>query len=230
MNNAKFAVIIPARGGSKGLPGKNIIELNATPMICYTLTAAQDLFDNSIIYVSTDSNEIKRVVEQCGVKINRLRPSDLATDTASIIDVLFDVLNNDIQDLPDYIILMQPTSPFRNSSHLSEALRLVSQDVDMVVSVCESHANPYWNLFEENSAGFLVKSKEGDYTRRQDLPSVYTYNGAIYIIKTQSLIDKKSLKFEKIVKYVMDKQSSVDIDDILDFKFAQLLMGKNGQN
>jgi len=230
LNNAKFAVIIPARGGSKGLPGKNIIELNATPMICYTLTAAQDLFDNSIIYVSTDSNEIKRVVEQCGVKINRLRPSDLATDTASIIDVLFDVLNNDIQDLPDYIILMQPTSPFRNSSHLSEALRLVSQDVDMVVSVCESHANPYWNLFEENSAGFLVKSKEGDYTRRQDLPSVYTYNGAIYIIKTQSLIDKKSLKFEKIVKYVMDKQSSVDIDDILDFKFAQLLMGKNGQN
>lgn len=225
----KPLIVIPARGGSKGVPGKNIKLLNGKPLIHYTIQAAQSIFENQYIYVSTDSTEIKDAVEETGLEVPFLRPEYLATDTANSRDVLLHALEqfklaNDVE--PDVIILLQPTSPFRNQNHITEALKLYSNDVDMVVSVKETNANPYYVLFEEDDNKFLKKSKQSNDTRRQDVPKVWELNGAIYIIKTKSIKDKPIGDFKKIIKYQMDDVSSIDIDTPLDWEFAELLASK----
>lgn len=224
--NTKFKVIIPARGGSKGLPGKNTRLLNNKPLICYTIDAARGFFEDKDIHVSTDSVEIQNVVENYGLTISRLRPAHLATDTASTVDVLLDYLENGSENDFDYFVLLQPTSPLRKTEHITAALEMLDDKCEMVVSVTESDANPYWNVFEENNKGYLVKSKEGIFNRRQDVPPVYVYNGAIYIISVKALVRSRSLHFKKIKKYVMDKGASIDIDDYLDFELAELLIRK----
>lgn len=219
-------VIIPARGGSKGLVDKNILPLNGVPLIHYTINAARKVFSDELIFVSTDSEKIKTVAEQTGISVPFLRPAELASDTASSIDVLFHVLNaaENNSYSPDTIILLQPTSPFRTESHIREAIALYDDKVDMVVSVTESHSNPYYGMFEDNADGFLVKVKEGNYTRRQDCPKVWQYNGAIYVIRVNSLREYSNLSFPKIRRYEMPQQESIDIDTITDFLFAEFLM------
>lgn len=225
-----FKVIIPARGNSKGLPNKNIMLLKGKPMILYTIEAARKIFADNDIIVSTDSKLIRDLVQNHGLNVNRLRPSNLAEDDSSTFDVVMDIINVDFDEIPDYLLILQPTSPLRNENHIREALKLVNEDTDMIVSVSESHLNPYWNLFEENINGNLIKCKEGFFSRRQDVPKVYAYNGAIYIIKTLSLLKNKSFQFPKILKYLMDKNSSVDIDDFVDFKIAEILMDTDEKN
>ena len=218
-------VVIPARGGSKGLPGKNIKLLNKKPLIQYTIEAAREVFDDKSIYVSTDDDEILKTVECIGLKVFFKRPEKLATDTANSRDVLLhaiDFFKNKNGFEPDCIILLQPTSPFRNSLHIKEALKLYTSYIDMVVSVKETESNPYYVLFEENVNGFLKKSKEGNYTRRQDCPRVWELNGAIYIMNTNSLREKKIGEFDKIIKYEMDSETSIDIDNELDWNLAEL--------
>ena len=220
----KPLVIIPARGGSKGVPKKNIKTLGGKPLIYYTIEAARAVFEDKYICVSTDDIEIKNIVEQTGLKVPFLRPAELATDTAGTYEVLLHALNyyENLEYFPDTIILLQPTSPFRTAEHIKEAIKLYTPDIDMVVSVKETKSNPYFNLFEENVNGFLKKSKESDYTRRQDCPMVWEYNGAIYVINVESLKKLQISKFQKIKKYVMDEVSSIDIDNEIDFKFAEL--------
>jgi N-acylneuraminate cytidylyltransferase len=123
---------------------------------------------------------------------------------------------------PDVLVLLQPTSPFRTEKHIEEAMQLFSKDVDMVVSVKETKSNPYYVLFEENEAGFLKKSKEGNFTRRQDCPRVWEYNGAIYVINVATLLEKTFSQFEKVVKYEMGERESHDIDDMMDWKIAEI--------
>lgn len=223
----KPLVIIPARGGSKRLPGKNILPLKGIPLIHYTIEAAKEVFDRSQICVSTDDNSIKDSAEATGITIPFLRPEHLATDTADSRSVLVhahqfycDEMNYDA----DVIVLLQPTSPFRNGKHISEALQLFDYSVDQVISVKETDVNPYFLHFKEDENGFLKKVLNKSYTRKQDCPTVYEINGAIYIINTASLYKKNSLIFEKTRKYIMDKRSSIDIDDLLDFKFAEFIL------
>lgn len=223
-------VIIPARGGSKGVPGKNIKLLNQKPLIHYTIEAAHKVFEDKYIYVSTDSTDIKSVSEQTGLKVPFLRPEHLATDTANTRDVLLHALEQFTlknKQEPDVIILLQPTSPFRNESHIKEALAMYNSNFDMVVSVKKTNSNPYYVLFEEDSKGFLAKSKKGNFTRRQDCPKVWEYNGAIYIINTKSLKNNNIHDFTKVIKYEMDANHSIDIDDEIDFKLAEFLMQKS---
>ncbi|OFX37859.1 MAG: CMP-N-acetylneuraminic acid synthetase [Bacteroidetes bacterium GWA2_32_17] len=221
----KPLVIIPARGGSKGVPKKNIKILGGKPLINYTIEAAKAVFEDQFIYVSTDDIEIKNIVEQTGLKVPFLRPAELATDTAGTYEVLLHALNyyENLEYFPDTIILLQPTSPFRTAEHIKEAIKLYTPEIDMVVSVKETKSNPYFNLFEEDYKGFLKKSKESEYTRRQDCPKVWEYNGAIYVINVESLKKLQISKFQKIKKYVMDELSSLDIDSEMDFKFAEIL-------
>ena len=221
----KPLVIIPARGGSKGVPKKNIKLLGGKPLIYYTIEAAKAVFEDQFICVSTDDLEIKKVVEQTGLKIPFLRPAELATDTAGTYEVLLHALNyyENLEYFPDTIILLQPTSPYRTAEHIKEAIKLYTTEIDMVVSVKETKSNPYFNLFEEDVDGFLKKSKESDYTRRQDCPKVWEYNGAIYVINVESLKKLQISKFQKIKKYVMDELSSLDIDSEMDFKIAEIL-------
>jgi N-acylneuraminate cytidylyltransferase len=219
-----YLVIIPARGGSKGIKNKNIKLLKGKPLINYTIEEARKVFDDSKIYISTDSIEIKNIVEDAGIKVPFIRPEELATDTANSRDVVLHAINhyekkNDL--ILDYIILLQPTSPFRNSKNIIDSLTLWNKNIDMVVSVKETKSNPYYTLFEENSAGLLIKSKKSDFTRRQDIPKVWELNGAIYLINALSIKSKKIHEFNKVVKYEMDEISSLDIDNKLDWLFAE---------
>jgi N-acylneuraminate cytidylyltransferase len=218
-------VVIPARGGSKGVPGKNIKELGGKPLIQYTIDAAKQIVPDYQIIVSTDSEEIKNIVEKLGLRVPFLRPADLATDKAGSYEVLLHALNfyeKQIKET-DKILLLQPTSPFRTAEHIKGALKLYTEDLDMIVSVKETSSNPYYVLREENGDGFLVKSKEGNFIRRQDCPKVWELNGAIYIINTRSLKSKQISEFTKVKKYVMDEVSSHDIDTEMDWKLAKVI-------
>lgn len=224
----KPLVVIPARGGSKGVPGKNWKELNGKPLINYTIEAAREVFDDNCICVSTDSEEIKEVAESTGLNVPFLRPEYLATDKAGTYEVLLHAVEYYEKEgyAADTLILLQPTSPFRKPEHIKQALALYKNAYDMVVSVKETKANPYYILFEENKEGWLEKSKESNTTRRQDCPKVWEYNGAIYIININELKNKPLSRFKKIKKYEMDEYASHDIDTMLDWYIAEMLLDK----
>ncbi|MEA3447194.1 MAG: acylneuraminate cytidylyltransferase family protein [Bacteroidota bacterium] len=219
--------IIPARGGSKGLPRKNILPLAGKPLIYYTIDAAKDITFDKNICVSTDDIEIKQVVEKYSLKIPFLRPAKLATDTATTREVLLhaiDFYQNQLGKTFTKVCLLQTTTPLRTSQHIYKAFELWNDDLDMVVSVKETKANPYLTLYEENKHGYLEKSKKGNFTRRQDAPKVWEYNGAIYIMNVNSLKKFSKRNFTKIKKYVMPELYSIDIDNELDFKIAEFLI------
>lgn len=223
----KSLIIIPARGGSKGIPGKNIKELAGKPLLNYTIELARKLASDEDICLSTDDLDIVNVAESCGLKVPFLRPANLATDYIGTYEVLLHALNfyEEQGHFYEKIILLQNTSPFRKKEQVEEALRLYTPEIDMVVSVKEVTANPYYNCFEEDGNGFLQISKgSGDFIRRQDVPKAYEYNGAIYIINPASLKEKTLGKFTKRVKYVMDEISSVDLDTMTDWMYAEFLI------
>jgi len=224
----KDLVLIPARGGSKGIPGKNIKPLNGRPLIYYTLDAACAVASPEKICVSTDSDEIIRIVGEYGLGVAFKRPDYLATDTASSYDVIRHAIDFHEQNGMNYdrVLLLQPTSPFRTELHIREALSLYQPGLDMVVSVKIARANPYFTLFEENSEGFLIPSKTGSFTRRQDCPTVYEYNGAIYIMSVQSLKNGTPGSFSKMRKYVMTEEDSLDIDTNFDWIVAEVILSK----
>ena len=229
INKKDILVVIPARSGSKGIPGKNIKKLHGKPLINYTIEAAKEIFENSQVIVSTDDKEIAKIAASHGANIPFLRPKELAQDDSSTRDVILHLVDyfERKKSMPSVIVLLQVTSPLRNSKHLNEALDLFfHKDCDMVVSVTESKTSPYFNLYEENKEGYLQKSKDGAFTRRQDVPPVYEYNGAIYIFKTKSIVESEMKDFEKITKYVMSKNDSVDIDDEVDWKIAEYILTK----
>lgn len=222
--------LIPARGGSKGLPRKNILPLAGRPMIEYTLDAALGAMEEGDeLCVSTDDAEIIEVVENYGVNIPFVRPAELASDTSGSQEVIEHALNwyKERNLTFDVVVLLQVTSPLRNVTHVKEALSLWNPDIDMVVSVKETDANPYYVLFEEDENGFLLKSKEGDFTRRQDCPKVYELNGALFIISISALINNIDFNFKRKRKFLMTKRTSIDVDDVIDLKLAQILITDN---
>lgn len=224
----KDLILIPARGGSKGIPDKNIKPLNGRPLIYYTLDAACTVASPDNICVSTDSDAIIRIVREYGIDVPFKRPADLSTDTAGSYEVILHAIDFYEQRGMQYdrIVLLQPTSPFRTGIHIREALYLYEPDLDMVASVKMAHANPYFNLFEENTDGFLFRSKLGSFTRRQDCPVVYEFNGAIYIMNVQSLKIKSHTTFTRIRKYVMSDVDSIDIDTKADWMLAEAVISE----
>lgn len=226
----KPLVIIPARGGSKGIPHKNIKPLAGKPLIYYTIDVARQIVPDKDICVSTDNLEIIRCVEDYGLKVPFVRPAKLASDTAGTYEVLLHALDffEKKGEVYDTVILLQNTSPFRTAEHVMEAMKLYTNEIDMVVSVKECTANPYYCVFEDDKYGYLHISKgDGKITRRQDAPKVYEYNGAIYIINSDSLKRMSLGKFTKRVKYVMDDIHSVDLDNMIDWKFAEMIVKEN---
>jgi CMP-N,N'-diacetyllegionaminic acid synthase len=220
--------LIPARAGSKGLPGKNYKPLAGKPLILYSLEVARELADDTDICVSTDDKNVIEGLKAEGYNVPFIRPDELATDFAGSREVMLHALDH-YQSMGrdiDRLILLQPTSPFRTARHVQEAISLFVEPVDMVVSVKETKSNPYYVLMEENEEGWLFKSKEFNSTRRQDVPKVYEFNGAIYIINVESLKKKPLPEFKHVRKYVMDEESSVDIDSTLDWLLAEVLAHK----
>lgn len=225
-----FLYLIPARGGSKGLPGKNIMPLGGKPLIEYSVEMARKFSKDDHICVSTDSQEIANIVENIGLKVPFLRPYALSSDTANSRDVILHALDfqrNQYSLQYDAVILLQPTSPFRKEAHLRDMLKAYSREIDMVVSVKESHDNPYFSLFEENNDGFLRISKPSNITRRQDAPKVFAFNGSVYIINAESIRKNKIGEFNYIKKFVMDDIHSMDIDTEFDWQVAEMIFDKS---
>lgn len=223
----KILVIIPARGGSKSIPRKNIKPFNGKPLIYYTIDCARAICADEDICVSTDDAEIISVVERYGLKVPFVRPAELATDTAGTYEVLLHALNyyETLGCHYDAVVLLQNTSPFRTAEHLKEALTLYNNDLDMVVSVKECAANPYYCVFEENEDGYLHVCKgDGNIFRRQDAPKVYEYNGAIYIMNAETLKTTHMHQMKRRIKYVMDEMSSFDLDTMWDWKMAEAIV------
>ncbi|MGD1957816.1 MAG: cytidylyltransferase domain-containing protein [Fulvivirga sp.] len=219
-------VVIPARAGSKGLPGKNTKRLAGKPLVQYTIEAALELFDEKNILVSTNDDEVINVAQSLGITVPFKRPEYLCTDNATTQDVLNHALQFFEKNVysPNALILLQPTSPFRTAKNIREALNLFKKSIDMVVSVKETQSNPYYVLFEENKYGYLEKSKKGNFSRRQDCPKVWEYNGAIYIVNVSSLKTSTLGTFTRIRKYVMNQVASIDIDNELDWLMAESIM------
>jgi N-acylneuraminate cytidylyltransferase len=226
----KTLFIIPARGGSKGIPGKNIKPLAGKPLICYAIDVARQLAPDEDICVSTDSAEIVGVVEQHGLKVPFMRPAELAADTSGTYEVLLHALSfYEAQGRSyDCVVLLQPTSPFRTAADVAGAMALYRpEEVDMVVSVVEARTNPYYNCYEESADGFLHISKgSGTLPRRQDAPEAWEYNGAVYVINPRSLRAMPLSRFPRRRKYVMSAESSLDLDTMLDWHLAELILAQ----
>ena len=223
----KILYLIPARGGSKGLPNKNIKELNSKPLIHYSIDYARKFVLDDDICVSTDSDEIVACVNQINLSVRFKRPDEIATDTSSTNEVIVHALNKLESEgkFYDLLILLQPTSPFRKAVDFKNMLKNWDNNLDLMVSVKEPHDSPYFNIFEENSLGYLEKSKATLGTRRQDVPKVYTYNGSIYIFNVKSLKEKPISSFDKIKKYIMnDPICSIDIDNHFDWLVAETII------
>ena len=222
----KILAVIPARGGSKGLPGKNTKELCGKPLICWTIDAARGTLKDEDICVSTDYQSIADIVEHYGLKVPFLRPDSLASDTATTRDTIIHALDyyKGLGKDYDVVLLLQPTSPLRTTKHVKEALALYRPDLDMVVSVKRSHAAVVIAHDDEN--GFLIPTLNTNAGRRQDMTEYYEYNGAIYVINVQSLYFNETLNFKRKIKYVMSEESSVDIDTELDLKIVELIKSK----
>ncbi len=223
----KILYLIPARGGSKGIPHKNIKLLNGKPLIQYSIEVARQLASDEDICVSTDDNEIINVVESLGLKVPFVRPEEYATDTASSNEVILHALRfyeeNGIHY--DTVVLLQPTSPLRTVDHVKEALSLYTPDIDMIVSVKKSSSA--YVMCKESEEGFLRPVVNSGITRRQDMPDFYEYNGAVYVINVKALKTKGLSKFDKERKYVMEDEYSWDIDTLLDWKIIEMIMKGN---
>lgn len=216
--------VITARGGSKGLPGKNIKDLCGKPLIAYSIDVARAFTDDENICVSTDSEEIKQVVEKYGLKVPFLRPDYLATDTATSNDVLVHAVNFFKEQGREYkkLCLLQPTSPLRTVEDVQGALDLYRDDIDIVTGMVKSHAPSILN--EETEEGFMVSVFNKNGLGRQYVREMYETNGAVYVMNIQSLLEKGMKGFTRKVKYVMSKEHSVDIDDIIDFMLVETIM------
>lgn len=223
----KILYVIPARGGSKRVPGKNIKPLNGKPLICYSIDIARQLTQDNNICVSTDDDEIIKTVENYGLKVPFKRPANLATDEATTNDVLLHAVQyyETKGCYYDSIVLLQPTSPFRKVIHVKEALTLYNEQLDIVVSVKRSNVASL--IVTENARGYLEFCFNADRTKKRKVTEYFEYNGAIYIINIERLKKIGLDTFSKKKKYLMDDLSSHDIDTKLDWLIAEKILEKN---
>lgn len=227
LNGKTFLAIIPARGGSKRLPRKNVLELAGKPLIGWSIDAGLKSKYIDKVVVTSDDDEILKISKEFKADIIE-RPELLANDTATTFDAIKHTIDN-IQNY-DYIVLLQPTSPLRNEFHIDEAIELLElKKADAVVSVCEMEHSPLWsNTLPQNGSMQHFLRDEVLNKRSQDLETYYRINGAIYICKTEKLLLEKSFFLkDNIFAYKMDRLNSIDIDEEIDFKIAKSLIANN---
>ncbi|HAF28027.1 MAG TPA: CMP-N-acetlyneuraminic acid synthetase [Bacteroidales bacterium] len=229
MQKKEYLAIIPARKGSKRLPNKNIKNLGGHPLISWTIRAALDSKYLNDVMVSTDSVEIAEISKHYGASIPFIRPDHLAKDDSSSFDVVKHVIdfykNNGIEY--ENIVLLQPTSPLRTSNEIDNAIEMqVIKNANSITSVCEVDHSPLWTgtiPIDNSMRGFLNLNSKVN--RSKDLETYYRLNGAIYIVKTSRILEEKSfISQEKSFAFKMGREQSVDIDTILDFKLASLIL------
>ena len=221
--------VIPARGGSKGIPGKNIKPLGGKPLIAYSVEVARQLAPDCDICVSTDDQAIADVVREMGLEVPFMRPDYLATDHCGTYEVLLHAVQfyENLGRNYDTLVLLQPTSPLRTALDVRRCLEAYSPDVDMVVTVVEAASNPYYNCYETDAEGYLHISKgDGSYVRRQDAPKAWEYNGAVYVINIDRLKQMPLSRFPRRRMVEMERSRSIDLDTPLDWLVAEAVVAQ----
>ena len=230
INNRKVLGIIPARAGSIGLPGKNTKHFCGKPLIGYAIEAGSncEFIDNLI--VSTDSEEIAEISRTLGAYVPFIRPSKLATDITSSADVVIhalDFFKDNMNQIFDYVILIEPTSPLRDSTDLTQAMKnLLKHDTaKSIVGICLTENQHPNYLFKLQNINNLVKYDKSNTTlpRRQDLDEVYFVEGSLYISDVDYFRQKNTFYHDKTIGHVLPKWKSLEIDDIFDFIMAEAL-------
>ncbi|RDX35495.1 acylneuraminate cytidylyltransferase family protein [Arcobacter sp. HD9-500m-PIT-SAG03] len=222
--NKRILAIIPARGGSKRLPGKNILELAGKAMISWTIEAALNSKYIGTTIITSDNDKVLSIGKEYKTMTIR-RPKELSGDDSSSIDAVIHALKQ-VSEKYDYVVLLQPTSPLRTSRHIDEAIMLLNEkNADAIISVSEMNHSPLWsNQLDDSLSMENFLDEEILNKRSQELSTFYRLNGAIYICNIKKLLKEKTFFIQKnIYAYKMDKESSVDIDDDMDFKLAELL-------
>ena len=225
INGKSVLAIIPARGGSKGMPKKNIMPLLNKPLIVWTIEQALKSKYIDRVIVSTDNPAIAKISRKHGADVPFMRPDNLATDKAKSIGAVFHALLS-LPEKYDYVVLLQPTSPLRTADDIDACVKLCAgKRINSCVSVTESEKNPYWmySLNKNGRTRRLIQT-EKQIDRRQDLPKVYALNGAIYVAQVDWLLNNKAFVTDETYAYIMPAERSVDIDNDLDFKFAEFLL------
>jgi len=228
INGKKILAIIPARGGSKGVPRKNIKLLGNKPLLAWTIEAGLNSKYIDRVILSSDDDEIAAVARQFNCDVPFIRPPELASDTADSVSVVLHALGA-ISAEYDYFVLLQPTSPFRSAVHIDSSLELMfKRDAHSIVSVVESEANPYWMCWV-NDEGRMQNVLDGaeKYSRRQELPIAYLVNGAIYIIEVKKFLEDKKFVLDDTLAFKMSNSESIDIDTLEDFELAENKIRKN---
>lgn len=223
----KFLAIIPARNGSKGLPGKNIVELCGKPLIAWSIDAALRSKYISKVIVSSDSDHILNIAVSYGSSVIK-RPIELASDKSPTEPVIMHAILSllELNENYEYIVLLQPTSPLRTTEDIDQAICMMrNKNANALISVYEPEHTPYKAL-KENSSGFIegLIDNETPFKRRQDLPKVYMPNGAIYIIKTDIFIGSGRLLTDHTIPFQMSMDKSLDIDNLEDLNKAKKLL------
>lgn len=223
----KNIAIIPARSGSKGLPNKNIRNLNGKPLLAYSIECAieSNMFDK--VFVSTDSSDYANIAMQYGADASFLRSKEMSTDCANTWDAVREVLDNfeSVGQFYDNIMLLQPTSPLRTAEDIMNAFELfVDKKANAVESVVEMEHSPIWsNVLPEDGNMDCFEKEEYKHVPRQELPVYYRLNGAIYLLK-RSELDKENMFSDKCYAYIMPQDRSIDIDTEFDFKYCEILL------
>lgn len=228
INGKRVLALIPARGGSKRLPRKNVLLLNGRPLIGWTILAAQESQYIDDLLVSTDNIEIADVASEYGAQVPEFRPKHLASDNASTASVLIYTLEK-LAVNADILVLLQPTSPLRSAKHVDEAIELfIRKQAHSVVSVTHCEHSPLWanTLPEDFSMGEFLQPQA--LNRSQDLGEYYRLNGALYVFDVKELKRQGEICYsERTFAYIMENRYSCDIDTEWDFEFAEFAMKKS---
>lgn len=224
MFTSSVLAVIPARGGSKGLPGKNLRRLRDKPLINWTIEAALEATCVTRTIVSTDDDEIAQVARDAGAEVPFMRPKEYATDTSTTVDVVAHA----ISECPGYdiVLVLQPTSPLRTSADIDAAFSAMCvAGASSCISVREVNDSP-WLMFRRDSSGTLERLLECPKggLRRQDLPTVFAVNGAIYFVSTEAFLRTHQLFLPDTFGFVMPAERSFDIDTLSDFEQVERLL------
>jgi len=218
--------IIPARGSSKGLPRKNIRKIYGKPLIAYSIEAATECPGIRHCIVSTEDSEIKQVSLDYGVEVVD-RPLELATDSAQTNVVVRHVLETLLQEnnLPEYFALLQPTSPLRTAGHIQSCIdAFFNSNAACAMSVTETEHHPYKNFTMENAYLEPLFDAESVEKRRQDLPTIFRPNGAIFLMSSNLFLSKNVFFVQPALPYLMDQEASIDIDNMFDLLLAEFIV------
>lgn len=225
-NNKKILAIIPARGGSKRLPHKNILKLKDKPLIAWSIESAKNSKYIDKLILSSDDEKIIDVAKKFGCEVPFVRPKELAQDETRSIDVVLHALKT-LKESYDYVILLQPTSPLRTTQDIDEAIELCfEKKATSIIGVCEMEHSPLWaNTLDETMSMENFLDDRYNNSRSQDLPTFYRINGAFYMSKVESVLkDETFFVKENIFAFLMSQEHSVDIDTKLDFVVAEAVL------